>query len=96
MKMAPFLSMMVSRTVRDLAAGSDLRFEERGQRLLKGVFEPIQVFEAKKEKPCYYRPIKCLHRPQLGRCPDFVERPLLIEAAAEVEVDKYLLTQGRQ
>ncbi len=39
---------LVSRTVRDLAAGSDLSFEDRGQKLLKGVSEPIRLFEAHK------------------------------------------------
>ena len=39
---------LVSRTVRDLAAGSDLSFEERGQRTLKGVSEPVQLFKAHK------------------------------------------------
>lgn len=37
---------IVSRTVRDLAAGSDLGFEECGQKLLKGVSEPIHTYKA--------------------------------------------------
>lgn len=37
---------LVSRTVRDLAAGTDLDFAERGQELLKGVSEPVQLFAA--------------------------------------------------
>lgn len=37
---------LVSRTVRDLAAGSGLAFEERGRRVLKGISDPIQVFNA--------------------------------------------------
>ncbi|WP_428687107.1 alpha/beta fold hydrolase [Roseibium sp.] len=39
---------LVSRTVRDLAAGSDLTFRERGQRVLKGVPDPVQIFNASK------------------------------------------------
>ncbi|MDU8946353.1 adenylate/guanylate cyclase domain-containing protein [Ovoidimarina sediminis] len=39
---------IVSRTVRDLAAGSDLRFAERGHKRLKGVSEPVQLFAAMK------------------------------------------------
>ena len=39
---------LVSRTVRDLAAGSDLSFEERGQRTLRGVSEPVLLFKAHK------------------------------------------------
>lgn len=35
---------IVSRTVGDLAAGADLGFEERGQKLLKGVSEPIHTY----------------------------------------------------
>lgn len=38
----------VSRTVRDLAVGTDLSFSERGQKLLKGVSEPVQLFETRK------------------------------------------------
>jgi class 3 adenylate cyclase len=36
--------VLVSRTVRDLSAGSGLGFEERGTHVLKGVGEPWQLF----------------------------------------------------
>ena len=35
---------VVSRTVRDLVAGSGLRFQERGTRELKGLPEPVQLY----------------------------------------------------
>ena len=38
--------VLVSRTVRDLVAGSGLRFLERGSHVLKGVQEPMQLFAA--------------------------------------------------
>lgn len=36
--------VLVSRTVKDLVAGSDLEFEDRGEYQLKGLAEPWQVF----------------------------------------------------
>jgi class 3 adenylate cyclase/pimeloyl-ACP methyl ester carboxylesterase len=36
--------VLVSRTVRDLVAGSGIQFEERGEHSLKGVAEPWQLF----------------------------------------------------
>jgi class 3 adenylate cyclase len=36
--------IMVSRTVRDLVAGSGLEFEDRGTRSLRGVGEEWQLF----------------------------------------------------
>jgi len=41
---APGGEVWVSRTVRDLVAGSDLRFAERGEHALKGVPERWQLF----------------------------------------------------
>jgi class 3 adenylate cyclase len=38
--------VLVSRTVRDLVAGSGLRFHERGKHSLKGVQEPMDVYAA--------------------------------------------------
>jgi len=38
--------VLVSRTVRDLVAGSGLRFLERGSHVLKGIQEPMQLFAA--------------------------------------------------
>jgi class 3 adenylate cyclase/alpha-beta hydrolase superfamily lysophospholipase len=38
--------VLVSRTVRDLVAGSGLRFVERGSHALKGIQEPMQIFAA--------------------------------------------------
>lgn len=38
--------VLVSRTVRDLVAGSGIRFAERGSHTLKGIPEPMQVFAA--------------------------------------------------
>lgn len=37
--------ILVSSTVRELVAGSDLRFEDRGSQVLKGVPDPRQVYE---------------------------------------------------
>jgi class 3 adenylate cyclase len=37
---------LVSSTVRDLVAGSGLRFEDRGQHALKGLPEEIRLFTA--------------------------------------------------
>ena len=38
--------VLVSRTVKDLVAGSGLRFNERGKHLLKGVQEPMDLYVA--------------------------------------------------
>ncbi len=38
--------VLVSRTVTDLVAGSGLRFDERGRRLLKGLQEPMDLYAA--------------------------------------------------
>ena len=35
---------LISRTVKDLVAGADLRFAGRGERLLKGIAEPVGLF----------------------------------------------------
>jgi class 3 adenylate cyclase len=37
--------IMVSRTVRDLVVGSELRFSDRGEHELKGVEEPWKLYE---------------------------------------------------
>ena len=37
--------VLVSRTIRDLAAGSGLHFEDRGVHVLKGVAEPWQLYK---------------------------------------------------
>jgi class 3 adenylate cyclase len=37
---------LVSRTVKDLVAGADIRFSERGKRELKGLTEAIDLFAA--------------------------------------------------
>lgn len=39
--------VFASRTVRDLVVGSDIEFEDRGTRELKGVPEPWQIYEAR-------------------------------------------------
>ena len=36
--------VLVSRTVKDLVAGSGLRFDERGKHLLKGLQEPMDLY----------------------------------------------------
>jgi class 3 adenylate cyclase len=38
--------VLVTRTVRDLVAGSGLRFDELGERSLKGLSEPITLYLA--------------------------------------------------
>jgi len=38
--------VLVSRTVRDLVVGSDLRFEDRGTHELKGVEDAWQLYSA--------------------------------------------------
>jgi class 3 adenylate cyclase len=38
--------VLVSRTVKDLVAGSGLRFDERGRRLLRGLKEPMDLYAA--------------------------------------------------
>lgn len=38
--------VIVSRTVRDLVAGSELRFEDRGEHTLKGIDEPWRLYAA--------------------------------------------------
>ncbi len=37
---------LVSRTVKDLVAGAELRFTERGKQQLKGLREPMELFAA--------------------------------------------------
>ncbi len=37
--------VLSSRTVRDLVAGSNLRFTEQGTHILKGIAEPMTIFE---------------------------------------------------
>jgi class 3 adenylate cyclase len=36
--------VLVSSTVRDLVAGSNLRFSDRGARALKGIEQPVHLF----------------------------------------------------
>ena len=38
--------LSASRTVKDLVAGADLRFGQRGQSALKGITEPVDLFSA--------------------------------------------------
>ena len=38
--------VLVSRTVRDLVAGSGLRFSDRGRHSLKGLQEPMELYAA--------------------------------------------------
>ncbi|MBV9975175.1 MAG: adenylate/guanylate cyclase domain-containing protein, partial [Hyphomicrobiales bacterium] len=38
--------ILVSRTVKDLVAGSGLQFEDRGSHALKGLLEPMELFAA--------------------------------------------------
>lgn len=38
--------VLVSRTVRDLVAGSGLHFDDRGRRLLRGLHEPMDLYAA--------------------------------------------------
>lgn len=40
--------VLVSRTVKDLTAGSGLRFNERGRHSLKGLVEPMDLYAASK------------------------------------------------
>jgi class 3 adenylate cyclase len=42
--------VLVSRTVRDLVAGSHLVFEEQGTHTLKGLGEPMPLFTAMNER----------------------------------------------
>jgi class 3 adenylate cyclase len=42
--------VLVSRTVRDLVAGSDLRLEERGAYALKGLSESMTLFAVATER----------------------------------------------
>jgi len=44
MSLAQTGEVLASRTVRDLAAGSKLQFEDRGTHTLKGVSDPWQIF----------------------------------------------------
>jgi class 3 adenylate cyclase len=46
MALAEANEVLVSRTVKDLVAGSDLEFRDRGLQRLKGVPDPWQVFLA--------------------------------------------------
>ena len=48
--MAQADEVLASRTVRDLSAGSGLRFESLGQRQLKGFSEETEVFRVTKPK----------------------------------------------
>jgi len=41
--------VLVTRTVRDLVAGSGLRFEDRGAHQLKGIPDPWQLYAASTE-----------------------------------------------
>jgi class 3 adenylate cyclase len=41
--------VLVSRTVRDLVAGSELRFEDRGSHALRGLPESVHLFIASGE-----------------------------------------------
>jgi hypothetical protein len=41
----------VSRTVKDLVAGAEIHFSERGKRDLKGLTEPIDLFVAAASGP---------------------------------------------
>ena len=38
--------ILVSRTVKDLVAGSGLHFDERGRHALKGLLEPMELYAA--------------------------------------------------
>ena len=38
---------LVSRTVKDLVAGAELKFTERGKQQLKGLSEPMELFAAR-------------------------------------------------
>jgi class 3 adenylate cyclase len=38
--------ILVSRTVKDLVAGSGLQFNERGKHTLKGVQDPMELYAA--------------------------------------------------
>jgi class 3 adenylate cyclase len=38
--------VLVSRTVRDLVAGSGLHFDDRGKHLLRGLQEPMDLYAA--------------------------------------------------
>ena len=42
---------LVSRTVKDLVAGADIHFSERGKRDLKGLAEPIDLYAAAARGP---------------------------------------------
>jgi class 3 adenylate cyclase len=43
--------VLVSGTVKDLVAGSGLRFEGRGERILKGIADPIQLYALASAEP---------------------------------------------
>jgi class 3 adenylate cyclase len=43
--------VLVSSTVKDLVAGSDLRFEDRGEHHLKGISDPWRVFAVVRQAP---------------------------------------------
>jgi class 3 adenylate cyclase len=40
--------VLATRTVRDLTAGSELRFSDRGDRVLKGVPEPVRIYRVER------------------------------------------------
>jgi class 3 adenylate cyclase len=42
--------VLVSSTVKDLVAGSDLRFEDRGEHELKGIPDRWRVFAVRREE----------------------------------------------
>src|SRR5207244_8181814 len=43
--------ILVSLTVRDLVAGSELRFAEAGEKTIEGLTEPLRVFRVENEMP---------------------------------------------
>jgi hypothetical protein len=43
--------VLVTSTVKDLAAGSNLTFEDRGEHVLKGVPEPWRLYAATPGRP---------------------------------------------
>ena len=45
-EMAGTGEVLVSNTVRDLVAGSGLRFHDRGRHMAKGLAEPLHLFAA--------------------------------------------------
>ena len=60
---------LVTRTVKDLVAGADIRLIERGKRDLKGLTEPIDLFTATASLDWSFWPLIAGRRQALSKRP---------------------------